>query len=90
MISPAVVSEIMNSRSTEPIIKPIRISWMIAPTRPPRVVGIGGPVSWTNGPSNSAIRSANDRRMRGGTVWSPMPGMVMTMAPTRENTRAAT
>jgi hypothetical protein len=90
MISPAVVSEVMNRRSTEPIIRPISSSWITEPTRPPSVTGIGGTVSWTNGPTSSAISRANASRTRGGTDWSPRPGIVITMAPTRANTRAAT
>lgn len=90
MISPAVVSEVMNRRSTEPIIRPIRTSWITAPPSPPRVLGIGPTVFWTSGARMSAISRANDRRMRAGIAWSPMPGMVMTMAPTRAKTRAAT
>jgi hypothetical protein len=41
MTSPAVDMAVKNSFSTEPIIRPIRISWITAPARPPTGGGHG-------------------------------------------------
>ena len=88
MISPATDREAMNSRSTEPIISPIKTSRTTCRAMVASSAGGAGETGMTTGVRTRVSRKAKDRRIRTGTAWSPIPGMVMTMAASRVKTMA--
>ena len=88
MISPATDREAMKSRSTEPIIRPMKISRTTCRAMVASSTGGAGATGMTTGVRTRVSRKAKDRRMGTGTAWSPIPGMVMTMAAIRVKTIA--
>ncbi len=85
--SPATASADSISRSSAPSIRPMISSFSTAPPMSPSVPGICGRCGAATGARHSDSIRAKASRMRGGTKPSPMPGISITTAPTRRNTR---
>ena len=88
MISPATDSEAMKTRRTAPIMRPTKISRMTCRAIVPRSAGTAGRTGITTGAMVRVRTRANARRIRTGTAWSPIAGMVMTRAASRVKTMA--